>query len=277
MPIRRFRFLRRRMRRHARRGVIFFIAALCIITGAGIAAWKTELGTIRGVVVEGNNILSVAEISDAAPEAATRPIFGPFPGNFIVLPRDRVADILRERFPRIASVSVRRDFRGRGLMVALEERTAVGIYCSAERAASGENNGGETVLRSCFLIDRGGTVFAEAPETEGALILVIADMRSATIALGRPVIPEAALLEIESLWNLFRDDIGVGIRLIVRDADGTIRAETLEGWEAIFALDRNVEDQVVALRELLEKQLPREKRRGIAFIDLRTPGKIFYR
>src|SRR3989344_5863159 len=254
----------------------FLLLGILLITAAFIAGvWGTGVAVVRGVEVEGNEIVAEEDIVAAAREAIAAPLVGPLPGNLLFLPRGRIVQRLSETFPRFAEVRVGWDFLHRTVRVNVRERVSEGIYCTAKGLVDDQ-----TVLApasdACFLIDRDGVIFAEAPESEGSLIFSLTDSGSGDRALGERVLAPETLVAARELWEGLRVEVRLGVRRIVLQEGNVAFAETFNGWSAIFDLAGDRKAQLIALRELLARELSPEKRGGLSYIDLRVPGRIYY-
>lgn len=268
------------------RVVIGLFGVLCIAASMFVLVEKTDVFKIRTITVEGATALAKEEIERSANDFFSAPLWGPIESNMAFMPIKRLTQRLLAEFPRIENLEIRRAFRLREVRLVVRERTTAGIYCPARPVAAptvaspedeGTNPQRELLLGQCFLMDRNAILFGEAPQTEGGLILSLVDIRDNDPGLRDEAIPPQAFDAIEGLWEAFHADVRVGIGRIIRDGDAFLIVQTLEGWEALFDPTQDIRAQSIALRELLEKELPSQKRVGISTIDLRVPGKIYYK
>lgn len=277
--------LRRRHRRLLFRTGLLSAGILCIAAGLLIVLLKTNTAAVRGITVSGAEALNPQEIETVVRETISEPLlrFLPLRGNLLFLPRDRAVERILGFFPRVKEASVKRHLKTRFVTVRILERKPEGVYCRGQREAEPTPEEGVSApsisTEQCFLIDRDGVIFDGAPETEGSLILSIVDAFPTEIPpdLGATVLDEETFSAVLTVWDVFRQEIRVGVRRVVRSEDGTLAVETLEGWRALFDPRGDLRAQAVGLRELLEKELEKERRIGIAEIDLRVPGRIYYR
>lgn len=295
----------KKMRRVARRFRVsrtfrFTIWIPLLIISVLVLIFATDVAVPRTYVVEGAQVLSVDEIAQMTREQITAPLISSWlPGNLVFFPDNNAEESLASAFPRIAAIDVRRNIRERSVVIELRERTTHAIYCAgseivpepeegesdeedetAAPAQQEEHELGEfPELRTeaCYLMDATGVAFANAPETEGSLIMTVIDGTSGEVFHGSQVLSEKVLDEMNITWETFTSGIAVKPRRVLRRAGGIITIETFEGWEAVMSLDHPLEPQVVALRELIAKELDVTERRSITVIDLRVPGRIYYR
>ena len=262
----------------------------------GVLIFGTNAAALRSYAVEGNKALVAEEVIHTAQDALTQPLLGPlFSGNRIFFPEARAEEVLKSTFPRIANVALTRNIRNGHVRISITEREATAIYCAGreiepvtdeEETVSGEEAGPkpqelgtfpEVTVEACYLMDAGAIAFAGAPETEGSLIMTIIDTEAGEVFYGDQVLTHEVLSEMRMTWDTFTQGIAIRPRRVLKRKEGVITIETFEGWEAVMSLTYPLEGQVIALRELLAKELAASERRTITVIDLRVPGRIYYR
>lgn len=288
--------IRRRIRRFIRafrvsRSVRLFIWVPLLIVLTAVLIWGTPAFYVTSVTVEGAQVLPEVEIELAAREALQAPLLGPwFPGNIAIFPATRITNALSAALPRIDTVQVSRTLRDRVMHITLVERQTFAIYCTAHEESTTQSATNEEEIIEprelgtfppltpgvCFLMDRSGIIFADAPQTEGSLIMTLLDAEAGEVFYGSLAIDRAILEEIIVTWETFTQGINVRPRRVLKRPEGVITIETFEGWEAVLSRAHPLEDQVIALRELLAKDLTVEERAQIDVIDLRVPGRIYY-
>lgn len=277
---------------------------LLVLLGSVVGfVWGTDVARVRAIIVEGNEVLTEEEIRAIAEETAQAPMLGPlFPGNVIAFSGSRIEAALSAVFPRIATVEAGRDIIKGHITIVVSERTTASIWCAAhvktpepqivqeKESAEGEEKEEKSqepppllgefdpvVVDACFLMDKDGVAFADAPETEGSLILTLVDAKGGEVLFGDIAVDEQTMRGIRTIWDAFRNEISVRGRRVLMRPEGIITIETFEGWEALFSTEHPLEGQMVALRELLVQELDPAARASIDVIDLRIPGRIYYR
>lgn len=267
----------------------------------GVLIWGTNIARVQQVSVEGQKALQEADIIRVAKESIQEPLLGPFfPGNIVAFPKARTAAALQDTFPRIETIAITRSLWNGSVHLVVTERKTHGIYCvgieevfEEEATETDEETMAQALtptqlgifpkvrVEACFLMDADGIAFADAPETEGSLIMTIIDSNVRAgddpVFHGARALDPSVLHEINITWETFTQGIDVKPRRVMKRTGGIITIETFEGWEAILSLENPLEPQVVALRELLAKELDAVQRRTISVIDLRVPGRIYYR
>lgn len=193
--------------------------------------------------------------------------FGVFPKNnfFLVRPRTLETQLLEE-FPLLFSANVMRAFPD-WLHIALAEREKIILWCSGE---------------PCFLADESGI----ARNGERALLpenishtIFITDMSGKAVTLGEKVFDPDYGKFVVQLNDSFQEQLEIPLEprftTISRFAN-EVRVKTSEGWEVYFGTDVPLQSSLDALKLLFVKELTKEKRAKLAYIDLRTENRAYY-
>ncbi|MFZ2299568.1 MAG: FtsQ-type POTRA domain-containing protein [Candidatus Moraniibacteriota bacterium] len=186
-------------------------------------------------------------------------------GFFTVRPR-AIEERLRLEYPLLASLDVTRIFPD-GMRITAVERTKILLWCSGDQ---------------CSLIDEEGRAHdgsrALSPENMPHVLLVT-DMSGKPVTLGDKVLDRQYGAFVIRMSELFPERLGLAIesRYMTdsRFAD-EVRVKTQEGWEAYFGTDIPIGSSLDALALLLDKELPKEKRAMLAYIDLRAENRLYY-
>ena len=218
---------------------------------------------------------------------------GIFPKRNFFLIRPRALEaFLRSEYPLLASVAVTRVFPD-GLSISVSEREKIILWCvqGPSRRVSNGSDSGEVITieenvapveRGCFLIDEAGrsgdagrALLAENIHS----VLFVTDTSGRTVSQGEGVFDPSYGAFVIRLSKLFPEqmgmDLGAEYTTVSRFAN-EVRAKTSEGWEVYVNSEIPVETSLNTLRLLFEKELPQEKRTGLAYIDLRTENRVYY-
>ena len=199
--------------------------------------------------------------------------------DFFLIRPHALAEHLAMEFPLLASVSVTRIFPD-GLHVSVTERTKIILWCSA---GSPQNTAeGAVVERNCFLIDEEG----HTKDASRALLaenmpyaLFITDTSGRAAALGETVFEPRYGMFVIRMNAAFREETGLALdtefTTVSRFAD-EVRAKTSEGWDVYISSAIPLETSLSALKLLFEKELPRELRAKLSYIDLRAENRVYY-
>ena len=159
----------------------------------------------------------------------------------------------------LESAAVEKDWLTRSVVIKIQERERLGIWC-----VEGEN---------CYWLDNNGIVFEEAPATEGSLILKVYDLQKADLRLGFSVIEDRFINNLNSiLKNL--DQLNAAIRKITFDRKlQEVKVETYGGPDILFSIRFDPVPSIEAFQKLSETLDPRK----IDYVDLRVSNRVYYK
>jgi len=168
------------------------------------------------------------------------------------------------RHPLIKSVSVRRDFFTRTILIKIEERIRAGIWCYAAVAA--------TDPAACYWHDAAGIILGPAPETAGALLTQINDDRSARPAIGATVIePRYFAILSHILAELGKNSLHFN-SFRLDQAHQELSAITETGTRIVFSLRFKPTPPVF---EFLKKLIDEKQLAKLNYVDLTVENRIY--
>lgn len=217
--------------------------------------------------ITGMSEISEKTLSDFVDATLAKKYFQIFSRHnfFLVHPKD-LENQLRREYPLLASVSVTRVFPD-GLRIEVTERKKIILWYSKEQS---------------FLIDENGIAHDSAqallPENE-KYILSVTDMSNKEVALDDKVFDADYGVFVVQVNELFSEQLGMTLEsrytTVSRFAD-ELRAKTNEGWAVYFGTDIQIESSLTVLKLLFEKELSKEQRTKLAYIDLRAENRAYY-
>lgn len=255
--------------RNARRKVfIFKIVALAvsivIIVGFLVLGFNSNKFKIQEIVVQGGHDFVNQEISSYSDGFLSRKYFGLIPKrNILLYPKWGLKKALLGNFPRVKEVSFELDpFKKQVLNIYVTEREEYALWCRND---------------DCYFLDRKGYVFDEAPvffedrdfrygggiesNPVGKVYLGLDEFKKIdALVKAFMVSPELSSFEISSL-----DYLGGGEYKVLSKNGSFIL------FNAGFGLEKVYENLVLAI-EKSEIDLG-----NIEYIDIRLPGKVFYK
>lgn len=187
--------------------------------------------------------------------------------NILFINTKELEEKIKAEFPIAERVRIKKFFLKRAILTELTEKKSIGIWC-------GESNG----VNSCFYLERGGTIFEEAPPVEGSLILLIKTRGLSEIpGLGAKVVEEFFLDFILKIKEnpFFSANVGVK-EFLLKSGSFDVQAVVTEGFRIIFDGKKNPDDQVANLKIVLEEKI-KEERANLEYIDLREGDRIYYK
>lgn len=158
-----------------------------------------------------------------------------------------------EEFPQIAQINLKRELPDT-LTVVVEERKPIAVFNQEDLY---------------FFIDKEGIIF-ENTAAEGELLKIKKAVQDKELKLGSRVLQKEFLLSILEAESKLENDLKIPIEEILAVIpDERINIKTSEGWEIYFNAKGDKGWQFTKLSEVLEKEIPLEKRGNLQYIDLR--------
>lgn len=172
-------------------------------------------------------------------------------------------EILRN-FPEIETLQIKKSLLD-SLIVIAQEKKEVATWCQKSRD-------------ECFSLDKEGVIFVKAQAKEGLPLFV--SFQEGSLELGQKVIDEIMLSNI----LYFRERAGQfdtlkqgGVKISALEfiSSGRADATTSENWKIYLNPKENVDWQLTKLQAVLEKKIPREKRKYLEYIELRFGDQTY--
>ena len=186
-------------------------------------------------------------------------------GNFFLLNPMNISENIKEVFPQIKKMSVKREFPN-SVSVDIEERKEVGIFCF-------RNND-----LSCFSISGDGVIFKKVKKKDNALLIFLDEEKET--GLGKEIIEESLMKDIIFLQSEFEKN-----NFVLKEVEifpFQIKAKTEQGFLIYFSREFNFKTQVKIFFETFEKVISKEEQGKLEYIDLRgvkesKRGEIYWK
>lgn len=226
----------------------------------GVLVWMlfiSSLFAITDIGVDGAQAIGNDAVQAAVRELLDQRTFQIFQParNILFLNTAAVGDALREHYGNIERVIVAKSYP-HGLHVSVVEREPVGIWCRGD---------------ACRYYDRSGAQWGEAVPSRGPLLLLVKDERSSDE--GTQAATQSLLAAAEGLGAL-------GIRArwatLPDAAPGDMRITTDRSFELYMDAGGDIPDQLSTLGTLLSEKAT-DAAWAPGYIDLRTPGRVYYK
>ena len=193
--------------------------------------------------------------------------FGIVPrNNFFTLRPNRLEEILRQTFPLIKNATVIRTFPN-NMRVEIKEREKIVTWCAVEH---------------CFMLEENGTVVENDnmfSDENKDYVLSVTDTSGQTASSGQKIFDWDFAGFVITLESSFNERFGIEIEnefvTTSRFSDG-LRVKAKDGLEIFLNARTPLSKSLDVLALLFEKGLPRESRKQLKYIDLRTENRIFY-
>jgi len=191
--------------------------------------------------------------------------FGFLSTAHILLVQPRKIEInLRKKFPEIQNVSVTRRLPHL-LSVTIEKRSEAALYCIKEGDA-------------CYFLDEAGVAWKNAPKISGLLQVKIRG-ENAPSSLGEEIVPRHIMDIIFDIVVRMRANEKriLFIKEFIIDSSTEIKITSSLGLSIILDTSESIADQLNTLYIILEREIPPEKWENVEYIDLRIPGRVYYK
>lgn len=222
--------------------------------------WRIKRIEFSGVVAVEENSLRESVLENLAESR-----LGILPNDlYFFLNKDGIIKKLKEKFPRIEKVKISKDFPDK-LMIEVSERNFFGILC--ER---GEE-------QNCFLLDKEGVAYEEAPKSTGRLIPKV-EVDDKALKPGVKVFTDDLIRQFEEASrasSVFTGSFLVSYELFSK-IPREIQAINSEGVRLYLNTGDDFKKIFELLKTVLEKEI-KEKRHLLDYVDLRFGNKIFYK
>ncbi len=150
----------------------------------------------------------------------------------------------------------------RHVSIEVTEKEVRGIWCGGKES-------------KCYLFDKEGTIFKEAPETSGSLILKVNDESEEVLVLG-----ERAMKGQSQIGNILESvtQIEKGGSEVVRIR---VKERKLHEWELMtrdgVTMKFSTEFVPQDLERIINEMQEKIKKEKISSLDFRIPSKIYYK
>lgn len=185
-------------------------------------------------------------------------------GNILFLDGKELAEKIKQEFPRTEEARIKKDFLERTLSIKLTEKKSIGIWCVDPTP--------------CFYLEKGGSIFEEAPQVEGSLILLIKTRGISEMPeIGGKAVEENFLNFILKIKEDLFSSADVNVKeFLLRAGSFDVEAVTAGGFRIFFDGRKNPAEQITNLKIMLEEKI-KEGREELEYIDLREGSRIYYK
>lgn len=225
---------------------------LLFLTVATVVFWLGFLVKL----VEVRNSQQTEVITDKIEAAISQPFWY---RHLFWLPADRVAErVVTENPQLVATLSIKKDWLGRKLIVSAEDRQAV-IEWSANNRRYG--------------IDQRGIVAAELGGGEGVGLPQIVDSSNLDVKPGAAVAPAQFVVFVREVVGSLKLKTNLGWqRGRVIESTNELLVDTDGGFYLKLDTNRSAADQLDTLKTLLDRGI-----KPTSYVDLRLAYKVYYR
>lgn len=274
-----------RERKAKKRRLYFLISAIVVLLS--ILSFVSHLRPINisNVIVEGNRISSVRDIT----KSVNKTIEGNYlfifsKSNIFIFSKSNIEDKLLSEFPRLETVSVSR-LGFNGIKVEVKEREGQYLWCGYLDEDFNINS-----ESTCYFTDEEGYVFGTSPYFSGNAYFKFygSETMNRTISpVGQNLVSKELFVELlRVVYGLERLGI-ISESIKIRDngeyhivLEKTANSQTSKSF-IIFSKDNNLEESLenltVAFSSADFKKQFDEQRDSLLYIDLRFKDKVYYK
>lgn len=188
--------------------------------------------------------------------------------NLLVLSEYRLKKELAVAFPEITDIIIKKRLF-HTIAIDFKKRIQLGIWCRLKSD--------QLQTDYCFYFDKEGIMFAEAPQTEGSLILKIEDESRNNASLGDKVLNSEKINFLITLKNKIDENGKLRILEFKIKPNPSVDLEAVTDKNWLIYLD-DKQDPILAANNLLTilKEAIRNSD-NLEYVDLRIPSRIFYK
>jgi cell division septal protein FtsQ len=257
--------------------ILFISCLLIFMMMAGmISLLRSEQFQFRSVQVFGVETFPVDQLELFTQEYISGMYLKVIPkSNTLLFSKTDFTNALKEQFPIIHTVYVSLD-APTIISIHVQEKTPIAVWCFTEH--------------DCGFIDEKGIMYGRAPSfSEGVYPIFMSEkVTDFDIMYGKKIIaPEVMHRFIELQKTLESDDITLSTILLLDNGDISFSLEELFGQypaERAHLLGTQDQDDAVFIRDMVTglshdvfKKQYINNPKSLEYIDLRFPGKIFYK
>lgn len=242
---------------------LFWLAVFVLVINGGIfyLICFSSFFQIKQIEITGNQKIPTHNIQEAVQnQVGRRVLFFPTKSIFLVN-LEKINKVLLEEFPRIAGLSLKRNFPNI-LTVAIKEREPKAVfYQQGDR----------------FFIDKQGMIFEKIINNKHQYLEIESSILAEELKLGKRILEKELLAQILEIEQRVEKKLNTQTVKALIVSDERLNIKILENWEIYFNLKNNVSDQVFNLGLVLDEKIPIEKRKNLEYIDLRFGSRVFFR
>lgn len=269
------------------RRVLILILVFFLLGGIFYFLFFSQVFSIKNFSISGGRSIDSEELKKTINSFLEHRRFLIATNNFFIIKEQALEKAILSKFKRVEEVKIKKKFpnllalhrAGAGLRIEIKEKNLNLIWC--QRRPEEE--------RRCFYLDQDGMVFGKSFDIDlenldreklinGPFILVEEERENFSSLEERIVAPE--LVNFIFQIKLILPKIA-GLKMvkgdIPLDSAGQINVETEEGWQVYFDTTRELTSQVKILDLVLIEKITKEEREVLEYIDLRVPGRIYYK
>jgi len=215
---------------------------------------------VKKVIISGNEKVRTEDLQELVSQKIERNFLVVISRSIFLISPNKINKAIQEEYPDIDSVKIRRELPDT-LNVNVIERKPFAIFC---------------VGSNCYLIDEKGVTFEKTSSGEDSFPIV-RHFENKEVVLGKEAVKKEIMEKIVKIKKGTEDRSQITIKEANIVSGERLNIKTSEGWQVYFNLTADIDLQVEKLNLLLEKEISKENRAELQYIDLRFGNKAYYK
>jgi len=240
----------------------FFLVFILVFIILGISFYIFSFAPffqIKEIQIYGEKTIPANDLKTVLNEKIEKRIFSFFSKSIFLINPKKIESEFLQKYPKISKIEIKRKLPST-LILNIQEREPVGIFLVDDKK---------------FFVDSTGIIFEEAQSEDNFLKIRTSDVFS-NIELGRKVITKELMAFILDAKEKIQQNFQLKIEEAFIVSEERINLKTSEGW-FLYLNSENLDWQLRKLKTVLEKEIPKEKRTLLEYIDTRFGNFASYK
>ena len=219
-----------------------------------------ETFQISKIIILGNEKVQTKELENLVSEGVKQKLWFVNFQNILLVSPAKINQSILKQYPNINSIETKRKLPN-VLVINIKERKPSAIFCNKT---------------DCFFIDENGVVFEKIPGVRDGF-LIVRQFEEKKIILGKEIVKKEIMEKIAKIKKDLKEKFQINVKEAIISSEERLDIKTSENWEIYFNLVIDIDLQIEKLNLLLEKEIPKESRAGLKYIDLRFKDRAYYK
>ena len=258
-----------------------------ITAGIGYLALFSPYFKIKEIAVAGTQIIDKEKIVFLVQRELNKKIFRFVPlDSILIFSSGEAEKRISENFAEAATINIQKIWPG-GLEIKISERQSAAVWCQSAAVSSPLSPEAATSTPSdfvkelpeasqCFFVDDNGLIYRSSPQISGSIMPMIYGAAGVTGALRQEVLASSTISFARQIkTDLEKRGLEVNV-FLENESRKELEAVVAPGWRIYFNLERPASNQIQIIDALLAGDL-KDKQGSLKYIDLRIPGRAYYK
>ena len=235
------------------------VVLILVLTSGAVWLLKSPWYNVRSVTVEQlDDTLSQEVASTTGAYIHTHSFLASIflsPESFLGFSGNSLRQEITRAHPELADITVSKNYFTRTVTIQARERAKTALWCDTQN--------------SCWWFDDSGTIFLQAPSTQGQLLKKIISSANESIAIGQQIPLDNSILN--SIFSFLDAIHAPGRSLLWNPELEEITTEARKGFPTIYFGTRQDPSYALASVEKIANLSQ------LSYIDLRITNRIYYK